>query len=145
MNTKSAINIATMAIITTTALSSCSTHTQPSGFDAIVSIRDAQPACQLERCWLPTQFTPTLVAGVSVSLFEQWPMDGDTVRVICHTAGGTFRDSSGKNTNEWYGILVPSDKVNPDTKQQAKRLDDGYLAYVGKVWLIDTSKTTPHC
>lgn len=88
-------------------------NTVAAPFDATVSLSDFSATCREVACWLPTQWEPKLVKGETVSLRDKWPMDGMPVRVVCETTGETYRDQTGQDTDAWYGILVPSDKLQP--------------------------------
>ena len=148
--------------VTGAALTACGADNQPTSvpttpsassitpFDTTVSINNFSPECMKVKCWLPTQFEPRLVKGQSVSLFNTWPMDGDTVHVLCETVGGTFRDTDGNNVNEWYGIFIPSEmavmKDHPNLKDAyAKPVEGGFVGYVGKPWLTDVGAIAPQC
>ncbi len=126
---------------------SSSTVTAP--FDAIVSLSDFSATCREVVCWLPTQFQPALVKGETVSLRDKWPMDGMTVRVVCETTGESYSDQTGQSTNAWYGIEVPTDKLEPlkpGTGPKALPKDDGWIGYVGAAWIKGgSSKQAPAC
>jgi hypothetical protein len=128
-------------------LASSSTVTAP--FDATVSLSDFSATCREVVCWLPTQWEPKLIKGETVSLRDKWPMDGMTVRVVCETTGETYRDQTGHDTDAWYGILVPSDKLEPlvhGVGPKALPKSDGYVGYVGAAWIKGGSdKQAPAC
>ncbi len=115
---------------------------------ATVEISTFSPECAAARCWLPTQFGPRLVERESVSLEERtaddpggaqegWPMDEDTIEVLCIIKGGEFANTAGQLVNDWYRVVIPEDKAEPASKERAERAPDGrgYLAYVGISWL----------
>lgn len=110
-----------------------------------VSLTDL-PDCAKVRCWLPTQFSAELVNDVSVAKQGVWPMEGDIVRVLCQTAGGSYRNPAGQTVSDWYGILVPTDKLEPGADKQATKVTGGYLGYVGISWLTGgEGKQAPDC
>lgn len=124
-------------------------NTVAAPFDATVSLSDFSATCREVACWLPTQWEPKLVKGETVSLRDKWPMDGMSVRVVCETTGETYRDQTGQDTDAWYGILVPSDKLqplSPGTGPKALPKSDGYVGYVGAAWIKGGSgKRAPAC
>ncbi len=103
----------------------------PPLLEATVHIADFEPTWG----WLPTQFAPKLVEHESVSLVDVWPMEGDRVIVLCATEGEEFIDKNAHYTNDWYGIFVPADKIDPAAIGRAERVPGGYRAYVGRPWL----------
>ncbi|MDN5274535.1 MAG: hypothetical protein JWP06_436 [Candidatus Saccharibacteria bacterium] len=114
-------------------------------FTGKVSLTDL-PDCAKVRCWLPTQFTTKLVNDVSVSRQGIWPMEGDAVRVLCQTVGGSYQNPAGQTVSNWYGILVPTDKLEPGADKQATKVTGGYLGYVGISWLTGgEGKLAPDC
>ena len=123
----------------------CACSATPVEFETTVELKKAGADCDLDpNCWLPTQFQPSLVAGESVSLFNKWPLKGDTVKVVCETTGETLQDSNYKQSDRWFGILVPEEKLDSaDTK--ATRIEGGYLGYVSALWLADKGTTAPDC
>lgn len=129
----------------------CATHDEKAlePFEGRVAITDFSETCQQVTCWLPTQFEPKLAARQSVSLYDQWPMDGDIVRVVCQTKGDPYRDTTGTEVRQWYGIFVPADKVVPQALDgeypEARPIQDGYLGYVGVSWIDDLRQTPPEC
>ena len=126
-------------------LSACSESKPEVAFNLKVTLRYASPACDQDpHCWLPTQLKPKLVSGESVSLFNKWPEKSDTVGVVCQTTGQRINDYTGRASNKWFGILVPSNKV-ASTPTQAKSIKGGYLGYVSAVWLASTTATAPRC
>ncbi|MDB5181114.1 MAG: hypothetical protein JWO54_877 [Candidatus Saccharibacteria bacterium] len=113
-------------------------------FQTTVTLENAGTDCDQDpNCWLPTQYGPKLVSGQSVSAFNEWPQKGDRVQVLCETTGERLSDAYGKTSNQWYGILVPSDKVVEDI--QVKEVEGGYLGYVSALWLADKDATAPAC
>ena len=136
------------------------------GFIGKVDVHSANPDCAKVTCWLPTQFEPKLVERESVSLVEKvagepggpqrgWPMDGDSVAVQCLAQGGQNQDRIGPYQNpagqlsyDWYGIVVPIDKLNPDAKGDPRLLDveQGKRAYVAISWISGgKGKLLPAC
>ena len=103
--------------------------------------------CDTQTCWLPTQFSPKLVERESVSHIEQWPMDGDTVEVLCQTKGERFNDPLGQPVTKWYGIYVPGDKLGPGAEKRADEAPSGgHIGYVGASWLdVPMNATAPAC
>lgn len=118
-------------------------------FEAKVSISDISPTCREVVCWLPTQWEPKLVKGETVGLRDKWPMDGMTVLVLCETGGQTYRDQTGQESSAWYGILVPTDKLEPlkaGTGPKSLPVDGGYIGYVGAAWITGGhDKQAPYC
>jgi hypothetical protein len=118
-------------------------------FEAKVSISDISPTCREVTCWLPTQWEPKLVKGETVGLRDKWPMDGMTVLVLCETGGETYRDQTGQESNAWYGILVPTDKLEPlesGAGPKSLPVDGGYIGYVGAAWINGGhDKQAPYC
>ena len=118
-------------------------------FEAKVSLGDFSPTCREVVCWLPTQWEPKLVKGETVSLRDKWPMDGMTVQVLCETNGEIYRDQAGQETDAWYGVLVPTDKLEPlkpGTGPKSLPVDGGYIGYVGAAWVDGgRGKQTPRC
>jgi hypothetical protein len=118
-------------------------------FEATVSISDISPTCREVICWLPTQWEPKLVKGETVGLRDKWPMDGMTVLVLCETGGETYRDQTGQESNAWYGILVPTDKLEPLKPGESPKslpVDDGWIGYVGAAWITGGhGKQAPYC
>ena len=137
-----------LIMLVTTA---CATHEEkaPEPSEPRVAITDFSETCKRETCWLPTQFEPRLVGGQSVSLHNQWPMDGDTVRVVCQTKGDAYRDTTGTELRQWYGIFVPADKASPEaldgTYPEARPIQDGYLGFVGVSWIDGLQQTPSEC
>jgi hypothetical protein len=107
-------------------------------FDATVSLSDFSPTCAKVKCWLPTQFTPALAKGKTVSLRDKWPMDGDAVLVLCVTKGQTYQDQTGQPVNDWYGILVPPRKLEPGGEKATKAA----APYKGRVGFVGVSNVT---
>lgn len=139
----SAFRTAIAVVVIAPLLSACSA--QPTEFETEVELKNAGTDCDLDpKCWLPTQFQPSLVAGESVSLFNQWPLKGDPVKVVCETSGETLQDSTGKRSNRWFGILVPEEKID-SANTKATRIEGGYLGYVSALWLTDKETTAPNC
>lgn len=136
-------------------LTACSENTAPIpvtiAFELPVTLEYAGADCDVDDdCWLPTQFQPHLVDDQSVSLFGQWPAKGDVVGIICQTTGQLIQDYNGKNTDKWYGILVPTDKLVTEppaaqTDAKALRVEGGAIGYVSALWLADTDATAPPC
>lgn len=118
-------------------------------FTATVALTDFSATCSKVVCWLPTQWAPKLVDGETVSLRDKWPMDGMTVLVVCQTTGETYRDQLGQNTDAWYGILVPTDKLEPlkpGTGPRSLPINDGYIGYVGAAWIkTQPGEQAPSC
>lgn len=118
-------------------------------FEAKVSISDISPTCREVVCWLPTQWQPKLVKDETVGLRDKWPMDGMTVLVLCETGGQTYRDQTGQESNAWYGILVPTDKLEPlkpSAGPKSLPVDGGYIGYVGAAWINGGhGKQAPYC
>lgn len=138
----SAVKLTVAGLATVALLSACSAT--PAEFETTVELKNASADCDLDpNCWLPTQFDAYLVGGQSVSLFDEWPSKGDTVKVVCEAVGEKLVDSTGKASTRWFGILVPTDKVNTDVP--AKKIEGGYLGYVSALWLADKQATAPEC
>jgi len=153
------------AVVVVTAATGCSgssddgaQHANPSDatsvaaaqpFEATVSISDISPTCREVTCWLPTQWEPKLVKGETVGLRDKWPMDGMTVLVLCETDGESYRDQTGQESNSWYGILVPTDKLEPlkaGTGPKTLPVDGGQIGYVGAAWIDGGhGKQAPDC
>lgn len=118
-------------------------------FDATVSLSDFSATCREVACWLPTQWAPKLVQGETVSLRDKWPMDGMTVHIVCQTTGEMYRDQTGQETDAWYGILVPSDKLEPLRPGEGPKAlpkNDGWIGYVGAAWIKGGfDKQAPAC
>lgn len=133
----------------TTSANSTPSSVATAPFDATVSLSDFSATCREAVCWLPTQWAPKLVPGETVSLRNKWPMDGMTIRVVCETTGETYRDQTGQETDAWYGIVVPSDKLEPlkpGTGPKALPKGDGWIGYVGAAWIKGGSgKQAPAC
>ncbi len=126
-------------------LAACSSQPPEVAFTLKVELNYANVACDQDpHCWLPTQFQPSLVSGESVSLFHKWPAKGDTVGVICETTGQSIRDYTGRTSDKWFGILVPTDKV-VDNNTRARKVEDGRLAYVSAVWLAHAKAHASPC
>lgn len=124
------------------------TSSASTSFEAKVYLRDFNEECRKVPCWQPTQFEPRLVERESVSLVEKgpdeedgpqvgWPMDDDTVLVQCIAKGGKYQNENGQLINDWYGIVVPIDKLEPKAKGDPRlvEVEGGYRAYVGISWL----------
>ena len=128
-------------------------------FQAEVYLQDFNEECRKVPCWLPTQFEPRLVERESVSLVEKtaedeggpqvgWPMDRDQVLVECIAKGGEYTNTAGQIVNDWYGIVVPTDKLEPAAKSdpRLRTVEGGYRAYVGISWLRGgEGKQLPPC
>ena len=119
-------------------------------FEATVELSDFSATCREVTCWLPTQFQPARAVGETVSLRDAWPMDGMKVLVLCEGGGESYQDQTGQKTSAWYGILVPSDKLEPEpgTDKQPQKAEgrDGYVGYVGAAWLNGgRDKQAPYC
>lgn len=107
-------------------------------FEGMVSLKNFSTLCSEQKCWLPTQFEPKLVEGETVSLRDQWPMDGMKVEVVCQTIGQTYRDQTGQSRDDWYGINVPVDKLEPlkpGSSPKTLPKSDGRIGYVGAAWI----------
>jgi hypothetical protein len=112
------------------------------GFGATCDEPDTNPK---ERCWLPTQFEPKLRAGETVTLRDKWPLHGHSVDVVCEVLQGEeYSDGKGNLHYEWYGILVPKGKAepNPVPRTSTNRgrmptsIDGKYLVFVPASWLV---------
>lgn len=137
------IKVGFSCLVLAITLSACSGS--PTEFQTTVELADAGPDCDADpKCWLPTQFQPSLVGGESVSLFNEWPTKGDEVTVICETTGEQLVDYAGRESDKWYGILVPDDKLS-ETGSKAHPAKDGYLGYVSALWLAKKDTTAPEC
>lgn len=132
-----------------TPSTSATSSTVAAPFHATVDLSNFDATCHEVACWLPTQWAPKLVPGETVSLRNQWPMDGTVVLVVCQTNGETYRDQYGNPTDAWYGILVPADKLEPlkpGVGPQSLPKDGGYIGYVGAAWIRGGSgKQAPAC
>jgi len=137
------LKAAAVCMATAALLTACSAT--ESEFETTVELKNAGTDCDQDPdCWLPTQFQPSLVSGQSVSLPNEWPLKGDDVKVICETKGETLVDSRQRKSDRWFGILVPTDKLNP-VSAAAEAIDDGYLGYVSALWLTDKKISAPAC
>ncbi len=134
---------------TTEGTSTTSVTPTTAPFEGTVFLKDFSALCSEGQCWLPTQWTPKLVAGETVSLRDQWPMDGMQVEVVCQTTGESYRDQTGQSRDDWYGIKVPNDKLeplSPGNGPKALPKDDGWIGYVGAAWIKHgTDKRAPAC
>jgi hypothetical protein len=142
---RSVIRVGLTCFVLATTLTACSTSTTKAEFKTTVELKKASPDCDVDpRCWLPTQFQPSLVKGESVSLFNEWPAKGDQVKVICETTGEKLVDYTGRGSRKWYGILIPTDKVSA-TNTKAHPVKGGYLGYVSALWLANKQSSAPAC
>jgi len=117
-----------------------------------VDLANFSDTCKRVQCWLPTQFTPNLAEGDSVSLKERgsrkgWPLSGDPIKVLCVAKGGQYKDSAGQLANDWYGVVVPTKRLDP-RGHGAKKIpgSDDRLAFV-PVYLVrgGEGKQMPAC
>ena len=123
---------------------------QAAPFAAAVALSDFSATCREVACWLPTQFAAKLVKGETVSLRDEWPMDGTTVQVVCETTGQAYNDQTGQSTTAWYGIVVPAAKLEPSAVSRASKVPNGgendRLGYVGAAWIKGgAGKQAPAC
>jgi hypothetical protein len=120
-------------------------------FMAMVDNAGIGGACAATDCWHPTQFGPKLVKNESVSLKEitaddgtvlrpGWPNNGDRVEVLCTKKGSVYRDTAGTPINMWYGVRIPTAKMEPGSKNdpRIRKAPDGngYLGFIGASWLV---------
>jgi len=128
-----------------------------SEFVGTVDNRAISPTCARTACWQPTQFQPALVERESVSIAEilvdepggpqaGWPLSGDTLLVQCLVKGASYLDQLGHSVDDWYGIVIPPDKVDKKAKADSRlqKIEQGYRAYVGISWISGgEGKTLP--
>ena len=143
------------------SFSSPNVNQAPAPFQGTVDNTAIGDDCLKVDCWQPTQFGPNLIERESVSLEEQatsdgkvtragWPNNRDNVDVVCITKGGVYLNNLGQKINDWYGIRIPADKVEPAAKEDSRvrKTPDGkdYMGFIGISWIKGGEKTrAPAC
>lgn len=136
---------------------STSSSAQPASvpFKATIDNTAVGGVCAQEKinCWQPTQLGPRFVEKEGVSLEELttpdgavtragWPNNKDEVEVLCISTDptrGIYRNPDGQTVNDWHGIRIPVDKVEPtvlnDPRLKKAPDGNGYLGFVSTMWL----------
>lgn len=124
----------------------------PSPLEKVIIAFQAEVKLDPSLRWTPTFFAPVFVELRSVTLVEQWPLNGDEVDVICRDSnGGEVLDpNTDKFTTEWYRIRAPKDKVDPElldaTGPRATEIEGGYSVYIQGFYLqVPEGKVAPAC
>jgi len=138
----SVMKIAVVSMATVALLTACSTTKIE--YLTSVELNNAGVECDTNPyCWLPTQYEPAVVNGQSVGETDVWPVKGDYVVVVCETTGEKVTNSAGKESDRWFGIVVPKGKVTDNIP--ITRVKDGYLGYVSSLWLAEKPVSAPDC
>jgi hypothetical protein len=146
--------------VSSTTATTQSSSPAPTSFEATIDNTAVGGVCaQGTNCWQPTQFQAAFVEHESVSLEELttsdgtvtragWPNNKDRVEVLCvDLEGQVHRNAAGEPVDDWYGIRVPADKMNPKavTDPRLKKAPDGNgnLAFVSAMWVKGMSGKAP--
>jgi hypothetical protein len=97
-----------------------------------------------EHCWLPTQHDPVIRVGETITLRDEWPRQDDGVEVACTSFGEEYRDGDGRTRVDWFGLLVPKDKIDsnpvppnsPNLGRMPTSINGQLLVFVQAAWIV---------
>jgi hypothetical protein len=101
-------------------------------------------------CWLPTQTNIKVIPGESVTPRDKWPLQGDTLDVLCKIVSNEpLSDTQGNRSYVWYKILAPAKWVtDPFMRAKVERVPSlkGYAVYVSEAFVsVPADASAPLC